>query len=140
MTRQELGAFCPPGVAVDFGGLKYAVPTLARLTGSCYAAFKKRLFDEDLQVWKVKWQCRDFVRAFACFVQECNADTQNTPDGDDACAVGEFWFYPDGNPPGLGHAVCICVTDEGLKFLDPQTNLVRIMSETELLSCAFLRW
>lgn len=143
MTRQEIQAFFPPSYSMHFGGLVYAVPTLAWLTGPAYAAFKAKYFQDDILAWTVKWECRDFARAFACFCQELNALTSGTPENADALAVGEFWFIPDGAPPGAGHAICPAITDQGLVFLDPQIiepGKVRPTSPNEILRGSFLRW
>lgn len=140
MTRAEIKAFFPLLVFPNFGGLNYAVPTLAWLLGPCRDAFRARLFDAGLMSWKVRWECRDFARAFACFAQEANALTPGGPAGCDALAVGEIWFKPDGSAAGLGHAICPCITDHGLVFIEPQTGAVRPMSPAEIQSTYFLRF
>lgn len=139
MTRAEIQAFFPRSL-VQFGGANYAVPTVAWLTGPFWQYFKAKLWSDDVDTWSVKWECRDFARAYACFAQLANARSSGTPDGDDALAVGEFWFHPDTNPPGEDHAICACITDQGLTFIEPQTGAVRPMSATEIASCTFARF
>ena len=139
--------FFPPA----FGGAVYALPTVAWLQGAFTDYFKQELFNADMQTWAVRWECRDFSRAFACLAQVCNARS-NTPGNADALAVGEVWFIPDadrygtnpgqlGGTPGGGHAINAAFTEQGLIFLDPQfTSQLWPMSLTELSSIYFLRF
>lgn len=140
MTSSDLRALFVSGTPIFVGGTNYAKPTVAWLTGDFWQYFKAQLWDENLDKWTVTWECRDFARAFACLAQVCNAKTPGIPAGVDALAVGEFWFHPDGNPPFQDHAICPCVTDEGLIFIDPQTGLLRPVSSNELLTCVFCRF
>jgi hypothetical protein len=139
MTRAEIQAFFL-AKPVWFGGLNYAVPELSWLQGKFWDFFKARLWSENLDKWLVRWECRDFARGFACAAQECNATTAGGPGDCDALAVGEFWFIPDNSPPGQGHAICACITENGLQFIEPQTGAVRPVSETEFASCYFVRF
>lgn len=140
MTRQEIQAFFPTVYPIHFGGMNYAVPTTAWLTGSFWDFFKKQLWDFGTETWSVKFECRDFARAYACYAQTCNALSGDTPEGADALAVGEIWFHPDSEPPGSDHAICACVTDKGLVYIEPQTGAIRTLSRIETLSCTFLRF
>lgn len=137
MTQNEIRAFFP-GLYPLFGGVQYAVPTLAWLRGPFWNFFRGRLWDENLQAWRVGWECRDFARAYACAAQECNALASAAPG--DALVVGEFWFRPHGNPVGSDHAICPAITDQGLVFIEPQTGDIRPVTPTEILTCAFLRF
>ena len=140
MTQADLRALFIQGTPIFVGGSNYAKPTTAWLTGPFWQWFKAMLWDEDLDKWTPPWECRDFARAYACLAQVCNARTAALPAGMDALAVGEFWFHPDGNPPLEDHAICACVTEEGLIFIEPQTGLVRPVSPNELLTCKFARF
>ena len=133
------------------GGANYARPTLAWLQGDFYDAFKADLWDENLDTWAKRWECRDFARLYACEAQKANAKTTAVPPDEDALAVGEFWFIPDAKrygtapgqltgDPGEGHAIAICITDKGLAFVDPQNNIVWPMTTAELISCWFVRF
>lgn len=137
MTRAELQAFFPTGLYM--GATNYAVPTLTWLQGPCYEAFKKRYWDDNLTVWTVRWECRDFARAFACFATECWALTAGN-DPSDALSVGEIWFLRTPGDPSSGHAVCPIITDNGLQFLEPQTGLICDMSPEQLSSRFFVRF
>ncbi len=127
-----------------FGGANYAKPTLKWLQGPCYDAFYKRYWDANLQKWRVRWECRDFARAFASFAQECNALTPDEacPPGEDILAVGEIWFIPDKQDGEqlTGHAINVCVTDQGIICIDPQNNRVWDMSESEFDSAYYIRF
>ena len=155
MTSSALLANLPSVInpaKVFVGGSNYAAPTLAWLQGTFYDFFKGRLWNDDLQAWAVKWECRDFARAYACYAQECNALTPATPGGADILAVGEVWFIPDadrygalpgqlaGTPNGAGHAINIALVETGWTFIDPQANIVWQMTEAELRSIYFLRF
>ncbi len=142
MTRAELLAFLP---ATDncptlLGGSSFAVPTLRWLQGTFWQLFHARLWDTNNDKWKVRWACRDFARRYASLAQECWADTTGGTD-DDSIAVGEIWFLPDNRPlANEGHAVCPIFVDGGLKFIDPQSNLLWPMSPTELASRYMVRF
>ena len=140
MTAQEIrNAFY--GKPVFVGGANYAVPAQDWLLGPFYDYFKKQLGGDGLGAWSVRWECRDFARAYACLAQICNALTTGpAPAAEDALAVGEFWFKPDGSAPGTGHAINVCFTETGLTFIEPQTGLLRPVSDSEMSSCYFLRF
>lgn len=38
----------------------------------------------------------------------------------ESVAIGEFWFQPQ--PTGPGHAIAVCMTENGLEFFEPQTG------------------
>ncbi|MDE2104596.1 MAG: hypothetical protein KGL39_45595 [Patescibacteria group bacterium] len=143
MTRAEIAAFFPQkeGVQLNFGASSYAVPTLAWLQGDFWNYFYRQLWDESLQKWTVRWECRDFARAYACMAQLCWAKTQGAAATDDGLAVGEFWFIPDATKPTEGHAICAVFTENGLQFIDPQvgTSLWQ-MSHEQFSSSYFLRF
>lgn len=141
MTRDEIAAWFPANwtCLTNFGALTYAVPTLAWIQGPCYAAFRNRYWAENLSRWTVRWECRDFARAFACFAQECWATTQ-AASLEDGVAVGEIWFRPDPNDLTKGHAICPIFTENGLQYLEPQTGKLWPMSPEQLASRYFLRF
>ena len=142
MTRGELLAFMPsvPNCPTHLGAESYAVPTLRWLQGPFWDFFKKRLWDANLDKWQVRWECRDFARAYASTALECWAKTVGGTT-DDGLAVGEVWFLPDQRGQAAeGHAVCPCITDEGMIWIDPQVNTVWPYSPVELASRYFLRW
>lgn len=138
MTRSEIAAFFPLGTRINYGGTAYAVPTLAWLTGPFWGFFKSRLWSDALDAWEVRWECRDFARAYACYAQECNALSPGQPPAEDALAVGEFWYHPTGS--AQDHAINACITDRGLVFVDPQNGLTVNPTTNELNSCAFCRF
>jgi hypothetical protein len=128
------GITCP----VYIGGANYAKPTLAWLQGDFYAAFRAGLWNHDLDAWAVRWECRDFTRAYACEAQKANALTLKTPTGEDAVGVGEIWFRPGGLT--VGHAINAAFPEQGLTFIDPQNNNVWQMSTVELASIYYVRF
>ena len=128
VLRNNLSAWIDPA-KVFCGGANYAPPTLAWLQGPFYDFFEGRLWNDSLKTWIVKWECRDFARAYACYAQECNALTPNTPGGADILAVGEVWFCPDldrygtklggsvpGTPADEGHAINMALVETGWVF------------------------
>lgn len=144
MTRSEIQSFFPDR-AVNFGGMNFAVPTLSWLQGPCFDFFRQRYWSINLDKWKMRWQCRDFARAFSVCAHECHALSPDAPADSDALAIGEIWFIPDSsriaNPLSpIGHAICACLTDKGLVCLDPQTNLLWPLSPTESQSLFFARF
>jgi hypothetical protein len=138
VTRAEIQSFFP-GLPVNFGGMNFAVPTLAWLQGPCFEYFKARYWNLNLDKWHFKWECRDFARAFAVCAHECHALTPGAPADSDALAVGEIWFIPDAHV-FTGHAICPCVTDAGLVFLDPQTNQLWPLTPEQFDSSYFRRF
>jgi hypothetical protein len=143
MTRAEISAFFAPHAAqylAKFGGMVYASPSRAWIEGPFYDYFKKQLWSVGEDKWAVKWECRDFSRAYACFAQLCNALTPGSPAGIDALAVGEVWFHPDKNQPGEDHAINAIIGDGALFFIDPQNGGEWAMSAAELDSITFLRF
>lgn len=140
MTREELQAFFPFDAPLPhFGASSYAVPTLAWLQGDLWKFFKARLWSENLDTWKVRWECRDFARAYACSALECWADTPGA-NPDDGLAVGEVWFIPDPTQPSSGHAICPVITENGLQFIEPQTGQLYPMTAAQLSTRYFLRF
>ena len=143
MTRAEIQAFFSSfpvqGTDIHFGASNYAVPTLDWLQGACYSAFKARLWSENDDAWKVRFQCRDFARAFASFCVECWGTSTAASDCD-GLAVGEIWFIPDQSQPAAGHAICPAITDKGLVFIEPQTGAVYPMTQAQIDSRYFLRF
>lgn len=142
MTRLELSDYLPPYLAdvAKFGGMVYASPTRAWVEGPFYDYLKKLLWNFGEDTWAVKWQCRDFARAYATFAQLANAQTPDSPKGIDALSIGEIWFHPDHNAPGDDHAINIIVADRACFFIDPQTGLEWAMSTAEIASVSFLRF
>ncbi len=138
MTQSEITAFFP-GRSPYFGALNYAVPTRAWLHGPFWDFFKARYWAEDLDKWKFRWECRDFARAYACAAMECWAATAAASESD-ALAVGEIWFVPDPGKPTDSHAVCAVFTENGLEFIEPQTNALCPMSPEQLSSRFFVRF
>lgn len=140
MTRSELLAFAPSlfSCPTHCGALTYAVPTTKWLRGPFWDFFHGRLWNANLDKWAVRWECRDFARAYAAMALECWALTQGGT-GDDGLAVGEMWFIPAGKT-NVGHAVCPAITDDGLIFIDPQTNQLWPYSPEEFSSRYFLRF
>lgn len=141
MTRPELLAFFPttPLCPTHLGAASYAVPTLKWIQGPCYEAFRARYWAENLDKWIVRWECRDFARAFACFAQECWATTQGGT-ADDGLSIGEIWFIPSAAKPIEGHAICPIVCDQGLVFLEPQTGQLWPITPEQFASRFFLRF
>jgi hypothetical protein len=141
MTRDEILAFVPSkwNVPTHFGAGSYAVPTIAWLRGPFWDFFHGRLWDTNLDKWKVRWECRDFARAYACMAQECWAATQGGTE-DDGLAVGEIWFIPEAPKPTEGHAICPVITGDGLSFIDPQNNSFWQMTPTQFESRYFVRF
>lgn len=134
--------------AVGFGGANYQLPTLAWLQNTFYPAMRQELFGEGITAWSQAFNCRLFTLDALVFADKCDAETVNAAPGTDTLAIGSFWFVPDaarfGNSetPGLlagtysgeGHAILCCVTDQGIKFLDPQSNTIWALSAAELNS------
>jgi hypothetical protein len=141
MTRAEITAFFPNVFTVPrFGGLNYAVPTLAWVRGPFWDFFHGRLWDEGLQKWMFRFECRDFARLGACAAQECWARTPGGPSDSDALALGEFWYHPDANAPGEDHAIWAVICDMGLVFIEPQDCSQQFPSDREISSCTFIRF
>ena len=138
MTRDELAAFLPdtPRCVTHLGAASYAVPTADWIVMHCWPAFHARYWSEDLDKWVLRWECRDFARAFACFAQECWALTVGGTE-DDGIAVGEIWYPPT---PATGHAINPCITDQGLIFIEPQTGQQCYPTSEQVASRYFLRW
>ena len=139
MTRDETTAFLPGTIAcpTHLGAASYAVPTLDWLQAKCWPAFRSRLWSENLDKWIVRWECRDFARAFACFALECWATSALLPSLDDGLSVGEIWFRLT---PTTGHAICPAITDQGLVFIEPQTGQLCTLTPEQLSSRYFLRF
>lgn len=144
MTRQEIAAFFPAAGVLGnphFGGMNYAVPTLAWLQGPFWDFFKGRYWATNSDRWKFRWECRDFARAYACAAQECWANTNpQLESGSDALSVGEIWFTPDALKPLDGHAICPAITDQGLVFIEPQNNTLWLATSEQVASRYFLRF
>lgn len=141
MSPAEIIAFFPPTplCLTHLGAASYAVPVRAWLLGKCYEAFRARYWSENLNTWTIRWECRDFARAFACFAQECWALTEAFT-SDDGMAVGEIWFIPDARKPAEGHAICPIFTENGLEFLEPQTGQLWPITPAQFYSRYFLRF
>jgi hypothetical protein len=142
MTPAEIALFFPAPRTLlalpHFSANDYAVPTLEWLQGPFWDFFKTRYWATDSDKWKFRWECRDFARAYACAAQECWGNS--APDQaaeSDALAVGEFWFNPE---PGKGHAICPAFTEQGLVFIDPQTNALCALTTEQYSSRYFLRF
>ncbi len=138
MTQSEIQAFFPYH-RIHFGAMDYTVPDLDWLRGPCYDAFKTRYWSSNLDKWTVRWQCRDFTRAFAVFAGECWAASTKVDLPTEAVSVGEIWFRPDPAKPA-GHAVNPVICDKGLVFLEPQNNSLWPMQPAQLSSQYFLRF
>lgn len=141
MTRDEIAAFFPaPGRAPDFGAMNYAVPTLAWLQGPLWDFFKARLWNENLDKWQTRWECRDFTLMYMAAARECWALTPGN-DTSDAPAVGDIWFRPYWlDPTQPGHSIAPVFTENGLQFIDPQNNTLWPMSPGQFSSRYFLRF
>ena len=132
--------------ATGFGGANYACPTVAWLTGPCYNGFRQQLFSAGITAWMTGFNCRMFTLACLVYADACDALTVNAAPGTDTLAIGSFWFVPGPerftglNPPlagtysGEGHAVIVALTDDGIKFMDPQSGTIWDMTQGELNS------
>jgi len=148
MTRAEIQSFFPPVLSpltgVDtspphFGAASYAVPSLAWLQGEFWKFFKYRLWSENLDRWAVRFECRDFARAYASAALECWALTIGGTT-DDGLAVGEMWYVPSVEKPGVAHALSPVFTENGLQFIEPQTGQACTLTPDQLSSRYFLRF
>lgn len=140
MTRDEIQAFFPlPGPPINFGAMDFEVAALGWFQSKAWPAFRVRLWNENLDKWIVRWECRDFARAFACFCLECWATTNGVNSTSDGLAIGEIWFIPDATV-NAGHAICPVFTETGLQFIEPQTGLVYPMTAQQMASRYFLRF
>lgn len=142
MTRAEVIAFIPPkwNVPTLLGAASYAVPTLEWVRGPFWDYFHGTMWDANLQKWKVRWQCRDFARAYATLAQRCWAETVGGTE-DDGLAIGEFWFLPaNRTDPNVGHAINPVITGSGMKFIEPQNNSIWAVTPTEFESRYFCRF
>jgi hypothetical protein len=140
MTRDEIQAFFAFDAPLPhFGANSYAVPSLAWLTGPFWSFFRARLWNENLDKWQVRFECRDFARAYAAAALECWALTQGGT-ADDGLAVGEIWFIPNAAKPNEGHAICPVFTEHGLQFIEPQTGQLYPMTAAQISSRYFLRF
>jgi hypothetical protein len=142
MDRSTILAQFPPGAPVYLAGSQYA-PVDSQWLITTYADwFKQWLFDYGVDLYAVKWECRDFADAWALGLQICNADTKMSPGGIDRLAGGRFWFIPDGTPPGgPGHAIGCAMTELGLTFVDPQLpKQFRTLSQAERDSLYLSTW
>jgi hypothetical protein len=124
---------------IHFGAANFALPATAWLTGSFWQYFRAQLWNADVDKWQVKWECRDFARAYATLAQLCNARTSSSPADTDALAVGEFWYNPGGDRT-KGHAINACFTERGLTFIEPQTGNPVQLCPVEIQSCYFCRF
>jgi hypothetical protein len=129
------GIFAPTFTAAT----RYAQPTLPWLTGPFRDYFRQQLFDLRLDRWRVRWECRDFARAFAHYAQLAHALTPGGDAASDCLAVGELWYHPR-NDAAVGHAINAAVVADALIFLEPQTGQCVNLTSAELSSAYFLRW
>jgi hypothetical protein len=112
----------------------YTRPTLRWLQGAFWDAFREDRFNK-VGRYSRKNDCDNFARAYAQLAQDCHA--MSTGRDAEGLAVGEVFYI---TRKGEGHAIVCAFTDQGRKFIEPQTGRVIDLTENELLSCTFVRF
>ena len=131
-----------PGITPGFvytSALVYGIPTLEYLQGPFYDYWIHTL--GGLNLWTSKWECWDFTSSYLVELAKANALTPATPTGETTLSVGRWDFHPEaerlaGNP--TGHSIIAAITDQGLRYLDPQNNTLWSPSSNELASTRLL--
>lgn len=116
----------------------YAEVKLSYLLGKYYSYFKTFLFgnrDESPIVWSPKFDCDDFARLFCALLML--AHFQSMGSAEEGVAVGEIHYVQTG---GGGHAIVCAFTDQGRKFIEPQTGAILNLTNEEIASIFFARF
>jgi hypothetical protein len=127
--------FCPHVITAD---RDYAEVKLSYLTGSFYSYFKNFLFGNSSEspiVWAPKFDCDDFARLFCALLMLGHFQSQGS--AAEGVAVGEIHFI---QRTGSGHAIVCAFTEQGRKFIEPQTGAILQLTDEEIASIFFVRF
>ncbi len=106
--------------------------------GAYYSYFKNFLFGNKTEssiVWAPKFDCDDFARLFCALIMLAHFQSQGS--AAEGVAVGEIHFI---QRTGGGHAIVCAFTDQGRKFIEPQTGTILNLTDEEIASIFFARF
>jgi hypothetical protein len=115
----------------------YAPVKKKYLLENFYDWYRKFMFSQDVIKWDSRFDCDDFAALYRSLIQL--AHFQAKGNNDEGVAVGEVFFWQEGNPD-KGHAINCGMTEEGLIFFEPQTGKQLHLSNEELASIFFVRF
>jgi hypothetical protein len=133
----DLRMLLPLGPQVIMADAAYACPTEAWLSGKFWDWFHGMRWNLGLNNWTRRNDCDNFARAYAQAAADAHALTElgNEVEG---LAVGEFYYFRAVDHGA--HAIVVAVTENGLRFIEPQNGQFIKLSEEEINSCFFARF
>lgn len=90
-----------------------------------YSEFRSKLSEGQYGVvhWDGRFTCTSFTTKFCGDAQmRYFAQSFHSRIKAPSAGIGEFWYHPGGNWLGNGHALVICLTENGREFFEPQTG------------------
>ena len=140
LVQATIAKGIPPSAVYLSASGEYAEPTLAYLQGSFYPWWSAPK-PKPLSTWASKWECWQITNDYLAQAQRANDETIDSPAGSTALAVGRWDFKPDasrGLTAGVWHTIVAAFTDQGLIFLDPQSNILWSPTPSEYASTRLL--
>jgi hypothetical protein len=101
-----------------------------------YDWYRAKLFDLGLAKWDARQDCDDFANLYADFLQlkfflSQWGSSASLPEAQ-ALAVARYWYRPGAGP--AAHAINAVATQNGLRFLEPQTGQFLTLTSNEIAS------
>lgn len=100
-----------------------------------YADFRATLSAGQFGIvhWDGRFTCTSFTTKFVGDAQmRYFAQSFHSSISAPSIAVGEFWYQPGGNWQAPGHALVVCVTENGREFFEPQTGKWVVLTPAEV--------
>lgn len=122
--------------AVSAGDSDYAVVSSQWML-DFYPEFRADLFRRGVTKADVRFDCNHFSGYYVELAQiKFYADNFQSRTKAQALALGVWWYVPDRRPNTArsSHAVVAALTEQGVKFFEPQTGKFVTLSSDEVLS------
>jgi hypothetical protein len=121
----------------------YCMYTDDYITRDGHSKFIKWLYNRGIFKWKPSFDCDNYAESFRVYLQiihsKAVSDSLISAERQ-SVAIGVVWYYKDGVG---GHAINVYVTHDStnsnaLRFFEPQTGEIIILTEPELNSISFI--
>lgn len=100
-----------------------------------YSWFRERLFDLGITRWSPRYDCDDFANLYVDLLQLrfslSGYNSRNVPAAQ-ALAAARYHYRPKCGQ--VGHAIVAMATQNGLRFLEPQTGAFVNVAPDEILT------
>jgi hypothetical protein len=121
----------------------YCMYTDNYITGDGYTKFIKWLYNRGIFKWRPSFDCDNYAESFRVYLQIIHSKEISSSilsAEKQSIAIGVVWYHKDGVG---GHAINLYITRDSnnsntVRFFEPQTGKIVILTEPELQSISFI--